>query len=609
MEYVETESSSIVSDPVLTPPPLEEERSEGGPHAISEQVDASIEQAQQHSESKTDEMEKTGGGLPVISEQVDASIAQAQHSESKTDKVEKTLASMATMLYSLAETVKQLRGERDLPMPDGQSTPLSAPDTPLALESANRGEGMTALPPSGRSESVDNDTALQHQGLEMPPSPKGQKDSEPKLSPGAPEIWAGRLCNTMALTRSSIPKFTGESIPAYWEFKRSLLRLFQETDLSQARQLEILVEAYSGPMKDNLRSCLAMENLKAGYERAWALLERRHGNKHIYMKQLTERLLTGQSVSLQNPKTMTKLADDLLICIDGLKAMGQLHQIDNLQTTLALAKRFKGRLLHDYTTKRHEYRKKHGEAPGIEWLAEFVKDMVDMSDDMILESERDQKASTSDSKIVGLGAHKSSDVKKCTTLATVGGDTRKEGETCPVCEREHALQHCQKFLDMSSNQRSTVVRSHFRCFSCLGRNHQMAACAWKERCGIDGCLGSHSRLLHRLITRGPYSDTRRGSRPRGGFARGNTWQLSGSKRTLPGDQPRTDVRNDTKRFRGDQSKERVPSSEKFTDLKKVKTEPKPRGGFSRDHTLVTTNGDPYKWSKMSSNENLDDDSQ
>lgn len=78
-----------------------------------------------------------------------------------------------------------------------------------------------------------------------------------------------------------------------------------------------------------------MENQKEGYERAWALLEKRHGNKNTYIRQLTERLLVGPSVSLQDPKGMTRLVDDMLICIDGLKAMGQLHQIDNLQTTLA----------------------------------------------------------------------------------------------------------------------------------------------------------------------------------------------------------------------------------------------------------------------------------
>lgn len=78
------------------------------------------------------------------------------------------------------------------------------------------------------------------------------------------------------------------------------------------------MQAYGGPMKENLKSCLAMEDQKAGYERAWALLEQRHGNKHSYMRQLTERLLTGPQVSLQDPKGMTRLVDDQLICTDCL---------------------------------------------------------------------------------------------------------------------------------------------------------------------------------------------------------------------------------------------------------------------------------------------------
>lgn len=78
------------------------------------------------------------------------------------------------------------------------------------------------------------------------------------------------------------------------------------------------MQAYGGTMKENLRSCIAMEDQNARYERTWALLEQRHDNKHIYMRQLTGRLITGPPVSLQDPKGMTRLVDDLLICTDCL---------------------------------------------------------------------------------------------------------------------------------------------------------------------------------------------------------------------------------------------------------------------------------------------------
>lgn len=66
-----------------------------------------------------------------------------------------------------------------------------------------------------------------------------------------------------------------------------LQRLFKEANLSQSRQLEILVEAYNELMKENLRNCLVLTDEQEGHERAWAHLEERHGNKCTYMRQFT----------------------------------------------------------------------------------------------------------------------------------------------------------------------------------------------------------------------------------------------------------------------------------------------------------------------------------
>lgn len=556
-ETVETGGSAMESDPVLTQAQLEVDLLEREPPLVPELTDTNIVLAQRQLENKMDKIAKTLSTVTTMLCTLAETVKLLQDGENSSISTGQATASSELNLPLALESPNQGEEINSIPSPapstsTGQSTAPSKPNLPLALELPNQGEEIISLLSPEPSQVGTSKTAMQNEEIETLPSLKEQKGPNPTRrplrGPDEPAVWASRLCSTMALAKSSIPKFNGESIPAYWEFKRSLRRLFQETDLSQARQLEILVEAYSGPMKENLRSCLAMENQKEGYERAWALLEKRHGNKNTYIRQLTERLLVGPSVSLQDPKGMTRLVDDMLICIDGLKAMGQLHQIDNLQTTLAVAKRFKGRLLHDHTTKRHEYRKQHGDAPGIEWLAAFVKDMVDMSDDIMQDPEQGQRAPTSEDRHAGRVSSKSSGVKDYAVLATIS-DAQEDENGCPLCERDHLLQHCEKFLDMTLENKETVAQSQRRCFSCLGRDHQMVVCTRKERCGINGCPWFHSRLLHRTGTRDLSSGTRHDGGHEGRPSRGIAWNPAGSKRNRPEDVPKTGVRDDAKRFR------------------------------------------------------------
>lgn len=573
MESVGTAGSDVESEPVPTQVPSVEEPVPTRVSPVEDlQTDEPIhtrEPAMDHSPSGQDQLSRC--------------------------EIRETLAQMTTMLQSLAAEVQRLKDGQDSVTSTKNTTAPSEPKTSFESGPSDQGEGTGSLAPLDAPHASSGKGDVRGEETKASSPIAGQKDSNPihspSQSPKEPEVWAARLCNTMALAKSSIPKFNGESVPAYWEFRRSLRRLFEETDLSQARQLEILVEAYSGPMKENLRSCLMMEDSKTGSERAWALLDKRHGNKHTYVRQLTERLLQGPPVSLQDSKGLLQLFDDLLICIDGLTAMGQLHQIDNLQTMFAVTRRFKGRLLDDYTDRRHAYRKKQGDVPGIRWLADFVKDMVDKMDDVV--QELGQKASTSgeDNRMRHV-PDRSSGTRKSTVLATVSSDTRAAG-TCALCGCEHSLHHCATFLAMSLSDKEKVVRSQRRCFNCLERYHQASTCESKERCGIDGCPSFHSRLLHT-----PWRQ--KGGRRRG--LSGNAGKgRSEAKRPREEDAHRTeDPKGDVKRFQPNPPKAATPRTDHTPDSN--------TGGpaASQSHVLMTADRDRYKWTRPQKGEDVNE---
>ncbi|XP_075150702.1 uncharacterized protein LOC142224803 [Haematobia irritans] len=67
---------------------------------------------------------------------------------------------------------------------------------------------------------------------------------------------------------------------------------------------------------------------------------------------------------------------------------------------------------------------------------------------------------------------------------------------CVLCPRQsHHLRVCQRFRNLSVNDRLTAVKRHRCCFNCLSRRHDVNNCATSRSC--EKCQGRHHTLLHR----------------------------------------------------------------------------------------------------------------
>ena len=80
---------------------------------------------------------------------------------------------------------------------------------------------------------------------------------------------------------------------------------------------------------------------------------------------------------------------------------------------------------------------------------------------------------------------------KSNQVAIYAANTR---EQCPVCQADHALYQCSDFKALSFDGRRDTVRSHNRCYNCLGAGHGIATCS---RMGCPRCNKKHHSLLHK----------------------------------------------------------------------------------------------------------------
>ena len=67
---------------------------------------------------------------------------------------------------------------------------------------------------------------------------------------------------------------------------------------------------------------------------------------------------------------------------------------------------------------------------------------------------------------------------------------------CNLCEGEHRLQTCPKFVSLGIQDRWRLIKGRGLCFSCLGSGHISSGCKRATTCTKTGCSLRHHPLLH-----------------------------------------------------------------------------------------------------------------
>ncbi|KAL1236433.1 Gag polyprotein [Trichinella spiralis] len=79
------------------------------------------------------------------------------------------------------------------------------------------------------------------------------------------------------------------------------------------------------------------------------------------------------------------------------------------------------------------------------------------------------------------------------TTAALQATVRK---ACFICEKDHAIENCPKFICMSPKERITNVKKLGLCFLCLKKGHLVTTCKAKLRCRVEECSKRHHPLIH-----------------------------------------------------------------------------------------------------------------
>ena len=129
-------------------------------------------------------------------------------------------------------------------------------------------------------------------------------------------------------------------------------------------------------------------------------------------------------------------------------------------------------------------------------FSEWLNEVAYVHDELLVQyrSNTDKKGASQGEKARSSG----------TVLTTTFTNKEKQGQvkssksdskTCPLNDGEHKIWGCDKFKKQSPTDRYETVKKLKLCFCCLN-THLIKDCKSERKCGFNGCIKKHNRLLH-----------------------------------------------------------------------------------------------------------------
>ena len=298
-------------------------------------------------------------------------------------------------------------------------------------------------------------------------------------------------------------------------------------------RLYFLDKYVKGKANDMVKGFRAM-SFDSAYKEAWKLLDHRFGNPvHVaeaYKSSLRRwpQIHDGESSGIQ------EFSDFLVRCKEAMKTMQSMGDLDSTETLKQISSKLPSYSRVKWCWHAHETQTKKKKIVTFSDFVKFVREEAELANDPIfspdaLKRER-KKTETGNHWRLGRGkrpSNKDESGPNASAFATLGNRNRRAprptssppslkplgnqtDQLCPLCNGQHDLAKCSKFLKSSVEGRSEAIRTKGLCYGCFKKGHMSASCPGRFTC--RECGGRHHTLLHRMKPRpescNPQSDSK-----------------------------------------------------------------------------------------------------
>ncbi|XP_052820245.1 uncharacterized protein LOC128246077 [Mya arenaria] len=279
------------------------------------------------------------------------------------------------------------------------------------------------------------------------------------------------------LKKVSIPIFYGNKIK-YPAWKAAYYSCVDSAEHCSAEYKLLQLRQYLGG--EALASIENLGHSAAAYDAAKERLERKYGGTKRIVNRFLDELEKFPPLKNENVKGLENFADLLDIAVINLKEVDHMEDLNDGSLYYRLMKKLPQSMLIRYNRKVHEQEL----VEGVETLRTFV-------------NQEAEYAVNAEETIYGLTNHHFNRQTEKPARSYFGNTDQKKG-ACRICYKDHRVWECQRFKDMTIEDRWKKAKENRLCFRCLQSSHTGKECRYKGKCGIDGCEKTYNRLLHNV---------------------------------------------------------------------------------------------------------------
>lgn len=271
-----------------------------------------------------------------------------------------------------------------------------------------------------------------------------------------------------------IRTFTGE-YGKWLEFRDTYVSLIHENDALSDIQKFHYLRSFLAPKVLEVIASLGFTG--TNYEAAWNLIYARYNNNKILIQNHLRGLFTLDKIQEESPSVLRDLADNVDKHIRSLNALGE--DTTNWDTLLIYLVSSK---LDSMSLKKWESAKGEAKKSLLPDLTKFLRDRANFLES--LEQAKPDKKSHSKFR-AGMESKYNKQGSSRSFVAT--------GQSCCYCKKEHFIQNCPDFVNLSVNERIQEAKKLRLCLNCLRAGHVLKDCR-SIVCKI--CKFRHNVLLH-----------------------------------------------------------------------------------------------------------------
>lgn len=308
------------------------------------------------------------------------------------------------------------------------------------------------------------------------------------------ELPAPSSNNAIKLPAISIPNFDG-SYEHWLEFRDTFISLVHNCkSITQIQKFHYLKSSLSGNAKSVIDS---LEFSANNYEVAWELLTNRFDNTNLLVHNHVKSIYSIQALNKESPGLLRKLIDIILKNLRALKLLGEPTEYwDTLIIYNVVSKldpvterdweQHKCTLLNTTTTSKSIVK--------LDDLLQFLRNKADILETLIVSH---SKTSGSEHKKQATNNHVTTPKVHCNVVTNKSNNkpqskTPRFYKACLMCDARHPLYSCQKFLDLSVEDRLMIVKNKDLCINCMRPGHAVETCVFGP---CRKCEQKHNSLI------------------------------------------------------------------------------------------------------------------